>query len=202
MVAAPDALMVADSVPQAVPVHPAPDSVHVTPLFCASFCTVAVTFCVLPGCRETVVGDNVTEMAGVVEVIVTCATSKTAGLATATAATVTVAGDGTAAGAVYIPVASMVPCLASPPATPSTCQVTAVLEALETTTVNICVVEILIEAVGGSTETVTLWACGFCGLDCTVPQPQAASVTTKIAAMDEILPRRAKLLEAIYLCPQ
>jgi hypothetical protein len=54
----------------------------------------------LPDCTETLVGDTVTEIAGAVAVMVTCATSKTAGLATARAATVTVAGEGTAAGAV------------------------------------------------------------------------------------------------------
>lgn len=197
VIAAPDALEVLDSVPHAVPVHPAPDSAQVTPLFCESLCTVAVTFCVLPTCAEKVVGDNVTEITGVVAVMVTCATSKTAGLATATAAIVTVAGDGTAAGAVYVPFASILPCVASPPATPSTCQVTVVLAALETTAVNFCVVATLMETVGGSTETVTVCPCGFCGFDCTVPHPQTPDTATKIAAIDEILPRRTRLLKII-----
>ena len=42
----PDALEVAESEPQAAPVQPAPDRAQVTPLFCESFCTVAVKFCV------------------------------------------------------------------------------------------------------------------------------------------------------------
>jgi hypothetical protein len=44
VIAAPEALVVADSVPQAAPVHPVPLSVQLTPLFCASFVTVAVKF--------------------------------------------------------------------------------------------------------------------------------------------------------------
>jgi hypothetical protein len=91
--------------------------------------------------------------------------------------------------------------LASPPATPSTCQVTAVFAALETTAVNFCVVAILMEALGGSTDTVMVWPCGFCGLDWTVPQPQAANATALIAAMDKVLPRRARMLKAILILP-
>jgi hypothetical protein len=34
---APDALEVEESVPHAAPLQPAPESVQVTPLFCASF---------------------------------------------------------------------------------------------------------------------------------------------------------------------
>jgi hypothetical protein len=52
---------------------------------------------------------------------------------------VTEAGDGTLAGAVYAPPAEIVPSEALPPATPSTLQVTAVLAALATVAVNVCV---------------------------------------------------------------
>ncbi len=46
VMATPDALEVADSVPQVVPVHPLPVSAHFTPRFFESPRTVAVTFCV------------------------------------------------------------------------------------------------------------------------------------------------------------
>jgi hypothetical protein len=48
------------------------------------------------------------------------------GLAAETAVTVTVAGLGTELGAVYSPVALMLPTFALPPVTPFTCQVTVV----------------------------------------------------------------------------
>jgi hypothetical protein len=44
VIAVPEALEVADKLPQAAPLQPAPLSVQLTPLFCASFCTVAVMF--------------------------------------------------------------------------------------------------------------------------------------------------------------
>ncbi len=59
--------------------------------------------------------------------------------ATEIAVTVTEAGFGTALGAVYRPAALTVPCVESPPATPFTCQVTAVLVAYNTLAVNCCV---------------------------------------------------------------
>ena len=56
-----------------------------------------------------------------------------------TAVTVTVAGFGTLEGAVYRPELEMVPCEASPPAIPFTCQTTTVLEEFCTVAVNCCV---------------------------------------------------------------
>jgi hypothetical protein len=56
-----------------------------------------------------------------------------------TAATVTDAGLGTAEGAVYSPEVEIVPTVELPPATPFTCQVTAVLEVPVTVAVNCCV---------------------------------------------------------------
>ena len=60
-------------------------------------------------------------------VIVTCADPVRAVSAADTAVTVTVAGEGMAAGAVYAPALEIVPTVALPPATPFTCQVTAEL---------------------------------------------------------------------------
>jgi hypothetical protein len=67
--AAPEALELADSVPQAKPEQPAPDSVQVTPLFWASLATVATKFCVpVPACTLAVHGVTVKEIVGGVTV--------------------------------------------------------------------------------------------------------------------------------------
>jgi hypothetical protein len=58
--AAPEALEVADKAPQVAPLQPAPVSVQLTPLFCASFCTVAVILLVWPVGTDTAVA--ITEM--------------------------------------------------------------------------------------------------------------------------------------------
>ena len=44
VIATPDALEADDSVPQLAPAQPTPANIHVTPLFCGSFVTVAVRF--------------------------------------------------------------------------------------------------------------------------------------------------------------
>lgn len=61
--ATPEALLDADSVPQAAPVHPLPDSAQLTPLPALSLATVAVNACDCPACIENVVGDIVTAIA-------------------------------------------------------------------------------------------------------------------------------------------
>jgi hypothetical protein len=73
-----------------------------------------------------------------------------------TAVTVTVAGFGTVAGAAYIPEEEMVPCAASPPETPFTCQLTPGLEALATEAVNCWVLVVTTEAEVGETVTVNV----------------------------------------------
>ena len=103
VIAVPEALVDVDNVPQVAPLHPAPPKVQVTPLFCESFCTVAVTVCVCPVCTDADVGFTATEMAGgvaVVTVIVVAAVLVVS--ATDLAVSVTVAGLGTLAGAVYV----------------------------------------------------------------------------------------------------
>lgn len=96
---APDALELADNVPQVAPEQPVPVSVQVTPLFCGSFVTVAETLRVCPICTEAVTGLTaiVSGGAGVI-VIVTAVVLVLS--ATDCAVAVTVAGAGTAAGAV------------------------------------------------------------------------------------------------------
>jgi hypothetical protein len=65
------------------------------------------------------------------------------------------AGFGNFAGAVYSPVAEIVPTVASPPAVPFTFQVTAVLLVLPTAAENCCVWEMITVVVAGVTSTVT-----------------------------------------------
>src|SRR5436190_1971488 len=72
-------------------------------------------------------------------VMVTCAEADFVGSAWDTAVTVTMAGFGTTAGAVYRPELDIVPTVALPPVTPLTCQVTAVLLVFCTVAVNCCV---------------------------------------------------------------
>jgi hypothetical protein len=100
--AAPEALEAADKVPQTAPLQPAPVSVQFTPLFCASFCTVAVMLLVCPVCTEATVGFTDTAIAGgaaaLVSVIVATAVLEIS--VTDVAVAVTDAGEGTFAGAV------------------------------------------------------------------------------------------------------
>src|SRR3989442_13774733 len=60
--ATPEALEVAESVPQAAPLQPVPESAQLTPLFCESFCTVAVNGCVALAATEAVGGATLTEI--------------------------------------------------------------------------------------------------------------------------------------------
>src|ERR1700730_8751811 len=63
VMAAPEALEAADSVPQALTLQPAPDSAQETPLFCPSLTTVAVKFWVCVSRSDEVAGVTLTEMA-------------------------------------------------------------------------------------------------------------------------------------------
>src|ERR1700730_1345720 len=98
--AAPEALDSEDSVPHPAALQPAPESVQVTPLFCASFCSVAASVCECPTRIEALVGDMATTTAGGGVLIIACAVAIFVGCACEIAAMVTVAGDGMAAGAV------------------------------------------------------------------------------------------------------
>ena len=103
MIAVPDALEVADSVPQVAPEHPVPVSVQVTPLFSASFCTVAVMVWVWPVCTDTATGFTDTTIAGGAALVtVNVVTAVLVTSATDLAVSVTAAGVGALAGAVYV----------------------------------------------------------------------------------------------------
>ena len=97
--AEPEALVVGETVPHAVPLQPVPVTVQVTPLFAESLPTVAVKACVPFTVTLAVVSDNVTVMGAVVVVTVIVAEADFVVSATDVAFNVTVAGFGTAAGA-------------------------------------------------------------------------------------------------------
>ena len=63
MMATPEALVVADSVPQALALQPEPERVQETPLFWLSLATVAVNVCVSVSRSDEVAGVTLTEMA-------------------------------------------------------------------------------------------------------------------------------------------
>ena len=90
------------SVPHIAPEHPDPESDHVTPLFCESFCSVAVKAAVVDTCTDVEVGLTPTEIGNGAAVTVIVADADFVPSATEVALSVTVAGIGTAAGAVYV----------------------------------------------------------------------------------------------------
>src|SRR5207253_1810325 len=97
--ATPEALEVAESVPQAAPLQPVPESAQLTPLFCESFCTVRSEERRVGNASEAVGGATLTEIGdGAVTVIVAAADLVPS--VTDVAVKVTVARFGTLPGAV------------------------------------------------------------------------------------------------------
>jgi hypothetical protein len=88
------------SVPQVAPEHPAPESDQVTPLFCESFCNVALKLAVEETCTESDPGLTETEIGSGAAVTVIVADADFVPSATEVAFSVTVDGVGTDAGAV------------------------------------------------------------------------------------------------------
>lgn len=82
--------------PHVAPLQPAPLKVQLTPLFCASFVTVAVKPCVRLTVTLADVGATETAIAGAIVIV---AEALLVVSATEVAFNVTVAGDGTEAGA-------------------------------------------------------------------------------------------------------
>ena len=196
--AAPEALAAADSVPHAEPEQPTPPSIQVTPLFCASFCTVAARVCVCPVCTEALAGDTATTIAAGAVLIAACAIAIFVGCACEIAAIVTVDGEGTAGGAVYKPVASIVPFVGSPPVTPLTCQMTAVSEVLATEAVNFCFPETGTEVLVGVTVILTPWALSLgSNEEPALAHPQAIKAITRNSVADRTVRKRTKQRSAI-----
>jgi hypothetical protein len=118
--------------------------------------TVAVNVCCPPAGSVTVEGVTARAAVGVDgAVTVTPALAVFVVSAWAIALTVTVAGVGTTFGAVYTPVVEIKPTVVVPPATPFTCQVTAVLVLFVTVAVNCCVWLVVTDAESGEIVIVT-----------------------------------------------
>jgi hypothetical protein len=92
----------AESVPHAEPLQPAPESAQVTPLFCESFWTVAVKAWDCSTVTDWLAGETATLIGGGGAVTVTVALAVFVLSVTDVAVKVTVAGLGTVAGAVYV----------------------------------------------------------------------------------------------------
>jgi hypothetical protein len=93
-------VLAAESVPHVAALQPDPDNVQFKPLFPASFATVAVNIIVLPRGTVVVLGERVTETLTAAAVMVIVAAAVFVPSATDVAVSFTVAGLGTAAGAV------------------------------------------------------------------------------------------------------
>jgi hypothetical protein len=145
----------AEMVPAAALPPAVPFTLQVTAVF-TEFVTVAVNCWVAEGATVTRDGATVTVTdGGAGGWTVTVAVPVDDGLCALAACTVTLAGLGTAAGAVYKPALEIVPTVAFPPATLLTLQVTPVFAAPFTVAVNCCVFVTGTPALAGPTETVT-----------------------------------------------
>jgi len=100
--AVPEALAVGATVPHVAPLQPAPDNVHVTPLFTVSFVTVAVKGALVAKSTLCGVGATVTPIGPAGDVTVIPAAACLVGSDTDVATSTTSAGLGIVAGAVYV----------------------------------------------------------------------------------------------------
>ncbi|HLK05298.1 MAG TPA: hypothetical protein VKT53_12730 [Candidatus Acidoferrum sp.] len=138
-------------VPVAAPPPVTPFTCHVTAVLVV-FVTVAVNCSVLLTCTEGVFGLMATPTGGGA-VTVTVAFPVLVVSACEVAVTVTVPPVGTFAGAVYRPVALIVPMLAAPADGLLICHVTAVFAVPVTVAVNCCVLPVCTLGIGGVTDT-------------------------------------------------
>jgi hypothetical protein len=141
---------VLETVPQALPEQPGPETVQFTALFVVPV-TVALNCCVAPVITVAVVGEMVT---AIWLVIVTMAVPDLLGSACDVAVTTTFDGVGTLAGAVYRPDALIVPQPVPLQPAPERLHVTAVLVVPVTVAVNCCCAPMVTVAVAGETATV------------------------------------------------
>jgi hypothetical protein len=113
--------------------------------------------------------------------IVSCAVPERAESAADTAVTVTVAGEGTVAGAVYNPEVEIVPAVVLPPVMPLTCQVTAMFVELATVADIIWDEETVTVAPPGLTATVITGATVTCAEALLVVSAAETAVTVTVA---------------------
>ena len=123
-----------ESDPQAGPLQPDPVSAQVTAVLDVPV-TVAVNDCVLEVLMEALVGLRLSSTATAATMVM-LAEADLVGSAALVAFTVTVAGEGAVAGAVYSPPEEMLPHEAPAQPAPERVQVTAVLEELVTVAAN------------------------------------------------------------------
>jgi hypothetical protein len=190
VIAVADALLVADKVPHVAALHPAPASAQVTPLFAESPVTVAVKFTVpLASTVDVVCESETATPAAAPAVIVIVADADFVPSATDVAVIVTVAGFGTAAGAVYVVAAPEALVVAdSDPQPLAVAQETAHVTPLfalsfETVAVNACVFPTATLAVVGVTATPTTVAPPpAAGVVFDAPPHPAATIASPIAS--------------------
>jgi hypothetical protein len=127
---------------------------------------------------------SVTVGAAAVVLTVTVAVALLVGSATEITFTVTAAGDGTDAGAVYKPAPEIVPLVALPPVTPFTCQMVPLFcESFKSVGLNCCVCPIFTVALAGVTDTVTAGVTVI--VAAAVFVPSATEVAVKFTAFGE-----------------
>ena len=98
-----------------------------------------------------------------------------------TAVTVTIAGEGTAIGAVYTPVDEIIPTVELPPATSLTNQLTAIFEDPVTVAMKVCVMPVCTLALAGVIDTATGAAMVTCAEADFVVSAAEVAVTVTVA---------------------
>jgi len=136
--------------------------------------------------------------------ITACAVAIFVGSTCKTAAMVTTAGEGMSRGAVYRPVASIVPCVGSPPVVPFTCHVTAGLEVLATAAVNFFVPKIGTAALVGVTDIWAPWAVWVAAAngEPELAHPQDMKPIPKNTATNKRFRKRTKLRNVMNCIPR
>src|ERR1700688_1859818 len=131
-----------------------------------------------------------------------CAVAIFVGSACKTAAIVTADGEGMSRGAVYRRVASIVPCVDSPPVVPFTCHVTAGLEVLATAAVNFFVPKTGTEVLVGVTDIWAPWAVWLAANgEPELAHPQDMKPIPRNRTTDKIFRKRTKLRNVMNCIP-
>jgi hypothetical protein len=132
-----------------------------------------------------------------------CAVAIFVGSACKTAAMVTADGEGMSRGAVYRPVASIVPCVGSPPMVPFTCHVTAGLDVLATAAVNFFVPKTGTKVLVGVTDIWAPWAVWLAvNGEPELAHPQEMNPIPKNTATNKRFPKRTKLRNVMNFIPR
>src|ERR1700722_19130953 len=135
--------------------------------------------------------------------ITACAVAIFVGSTCKTAVIVTVAGEGMSRGAVYRPVASIVPCVGSPPVVPFTCHVTVGLEVLATAAVNFFVPTTGTTALAGVTDVWAPWCVWVAANgEPELSHPQDMKPIPKNTATNNRLLKRTKLRTVMNCIPR